>query len=419
MRVGSDRQRFEAVDDFRRRCRSSIRRSRPPTVSSSRRRALCRDGDTGPANQRPGQLGQPADRGPSGHAVDYRTGLVDHFTIDFPQGTVAGVAFQVTVTARDQAGNVMAPTTAVRSTWRPATEKARCPRARPSPPEWRRSRPRCGRPDRRRSRPRTPRSPPSPRGHGHGQPRGGGPTGLRAAADRHNRRRSVPAGRPRGRPRRLQQRGDQQQHRCHPHPVAEQPRRRNAHRDRHRPARQWRRRVPDRSGSARPAPASRSRHRPRCIPATVSDPFERVGGRPLRGDGQPADRDGRDQIHGHGPGTQRPRPGRDRLRRQGPFHASDPQAVLPPDSTLTNGEATFPVTLRTAGPRTIAVADLGKPTVRGALAKPVTVTPAAVTALRTTGLVEPSRDRQEAALDHRGRRCVRQHQPRLSRYRSR
>ena len=34
------------------------------------------------------------------------TGLVDHFTIDLPAGTVAGSAFQVTVTARDQAGAV-------------------------------------------------------------------------------------------------------------------------------------------------------------------------------------------------------------------------------------------------------------------------------------------------------------------------
>src|SRR5262245_17264271 len=44
------------------------------------------------------------------------------------------------------------------------------------------------------------------------------------------------------------------------------------------------------------------------------------------------------------------------------FTSSDPQAVLPPDSTLTNGEATFPVTLKTAGARSISVADLGKPT---------------------------------------------------------
>jgi len=69
--------------------------------------------------------------------------------------------------------------------------------------------------------------------------------------------------------------------------------------------------------------------------------------------------------------------------------SSDPKAVLPADSALTNGEATFPVTLKTAGARTIAAADLGKPTAHGALAKPIAVSPAAVTALRTTGLVDP------------------------------
>jgi uncharacterized repeat protein (TIGR01451 family) len=71
------------------------------------------------------------------------------------------------------------------------------------------------------------------------------------------------------------------------------------------------------------------------------------------------------------------------------FTSSDPQAVLPADSTLTNGEATFQVSLRTSGPRTIAVADLGKPTARGTT-KPVIVTPAAVVALRATGLVDPT-----------------------------
>jgi uncharacterized repeat protein (TIGR01451 family) len=71
------------------------------------------------------------------------------------------------------------------------------------------------------------------------------------------------------------------------------------------------------------------------------------------------------------------------------FSSSDPQAVLPPDSTLVNGEATFPVTLRTAGTRTLTVADLGKATARGT-AK-TTVTPAAVSGLRATGLVEPTK----------------------------
>jgi Ca2+-binding RTX toxin-like protein len=64
--------------------------------------------------------------------------------------------------------------------------------------------------------------------------------------------------------------------------------------------------------------------------------------------------------------------------------------VLPADSTLTNGEATFPVTFKTAGARTIAAADVGKPTARGTLARQVTVTAAAVSALRATGIVEPT-----------------------------
>ena len=91
------------------------------------------------------------------------------------------------------------------------------------------------------------------------------------------------------------------------------------------------------------------------------------------------------------------------------FSSSDPQAVLPADSTLTNGEGTFPVTLKTAGPRTVVVADVGKPTVRGALARPVTVTPAAVSALRATGLVEAATIGKRQSADHRGGRCIRQH----------
>src|SRR5207245_2315464 len=58
--------------------------------------------------------------------------------------------------------------------------------------------------------------------------------------------------------------------------------------------------------------------------------------------------------------------------------------VLPPDSTLTQGQAAFNVTLETAGARTISVADVAKPSLRGSLAKAVTVTPAAVSTLRVS-----------------------------------
>ncbi|HKB01089.1 MAG TPA: hypothetical protein VKD90_02670, partial [Gemmataceae bacterium] len=80
------------------------------------------------------------------------------------------------------------------------------------------------------------------------------------------------------------------------------------------------------------------------------------------------------------------------------FTSTDPQALLPADGTLTNGEGSFPVTLRTAGPRTIIIADLGKPTVRGSLARSVTVTPAAVSALRATGLTAPTPAGQRQTL---------------------
>jgi hypothetical protein len=70
--------------------------------------------------------------------------------------------------------------------------------------------------------------------------------------------------------------------------------------------------------------------------------------------------------------------------------SSDPQAVLPVDTTLTNGEGTFLITLKTAGKRTITAFDTAKPTVRGALPKLITIAPGAVTALRATGLDAPT-----------------------------
>jgi uncharacterized repeat protein (TIGR01451 family) len=66
------------------------------------------------------------------------------------------------------------------------------------------------------------------------------------------------------------------------------------------------------------------------------------------------------------------------------FRSNDPQAVLPADATLTNGEAIFPVTLKTAGREKISVSDLAKPTVAGSLRMPIVVTAAPVSALRLT-----------------------------------
>jgi uncharacterized repeat protein (TIGR01451 family) len=77
------------------------------------------------------------------------------------------------------------------------------------------------------------------------------------------------------------------------------------------------------------------------------------------------------------------------------FSSSDPHAQLPADSTLTNGQATFTVTLKTAGARTISVADLGKPSITGALAKPITVTPAAVDGLTVSSSATTAAGQQE------------------------
>jgi hypothetical protein len=55
------------------------------------------------------------------------------------------------------------------------------------------------------------------------------------------------------------------------------------------------------------------------------------------------------------------------------FTSSDPSAVLPQDSTLTNGQGSFAVTLRTAGLESIAATDRTNPSLTGSSA--VTVTP--------------------------------------------
>lgn len=66
------------------------------------------------------------------------------------------------------------------------------------------------------------------------------------------------------------------------------------------------------------------------------------------------------------------------------FSSTDPQAILPGDATLTNGQGTFPVTLITAGPRKISVADVAKPSTTGALKRPIVVNPAPVVALKVS-----------------------------------
>jgi hypothetical protein len=67
------------------------------------------------------------------------------------------------------------------------------------------------------------------------------------------------------------------------------------------------------------------------------------------------------------------------------FTSSDSAATLPPDSTLTNGQGTFAVTLTTGGSQTISGADTATASIVGSLT--VDVVPAAptATALRITG----------------------------------
>jgi uncharacterized repeat protein (TIGR01451 family) len=64
------------------------------------------------------------------------------------------------------------------------------------------------------------------------------------------------------------------------------------------------------------------------------------------------------------------------------FSSNDLQAILPPDSPLTNGQADFMVTLETAGPRSIVVADVANPAVMGAVKKSIAVTPASAVTLQ-------------------------------------
>ncbi len=59
---------------------------------------------------------------------------------------------------------------------------------------------------------------------------------------------------------------------------------------------------------------------------------------------------------------------------------SSPDAVMPPDSQLTNGEGTFSATLIHAGSRTVTVTDTARPTIPGTLA--VTVRPGPTASLK-------------------------------------
>jgi uncharacterized repeat protein (TIGR01451 family) len=68
------------------------------------------------------------------------------------------------------------------------------------------------------------------------------------------------------------------------------------------------------------------------------------------------------------------------------FTSNDPQAVLPADTALTQGQGTFNVTFKTAGSRTVSVTDRTRPSLAGALKKAVTVTPATVSALTIGGI---------------------------------
>lgn len=88
------------------------------------------------------------------------------------------------------------------------------------------------------------------------------------------------------------------------------------------------------------------------------------------------------------------------------FTSTDPKAAvatdLPADATLSAGQATFMITLKSAGLRTISVRDLAKTSITGALSK--TVVPGAVKSLRITGLASSARVGQKllilvAALD--------------------
>jgi len=49
------------------------------------------------------------------------------------------------------------------------------------------------------------------------------------------------------------------------------------------------------------------------------------------------------------------------------FASSDPQAVLPADTTLTAGTGTFPIAFKTAGTQTLTVTDTAKPALTASL----------------------------------------------------
>jgi hypothetical protein len=79
------------------------------------------------------------------------------------------------------------------------------------------------------------------------------------------------------------------------------------------------------------------------------------------------------------------------------FSSSDPQAVLPADAPL--GAGTFNVTLKTAGMRTITVNEVTKPTLTGTLKPPLTVSPlSTVRAFNVTGLAVPSTTGQRQTI---------------------
>src|SRR4029077_2910594 len=64
--------------------------------------------------------------------------------------------------------------------------------------------------------------------------------------------------------------------------------------------------------------------------------------------------------------------------------SSDPQAVLPPDATLTNGTGSFSVTLKTAGTQSITVTDTSNSSIAGSESG-ITVTPGAATHFLISG----------------------------------
>ncbi len=70
------------------------------------------------------------------------------------------------------------------------------------------------------------------------------------------------------------------------------------------------------------------------------------------------------------------------------FTSSDPAAVLPADATLTNGVGTFSVTLRTAGTRSVIAADTLTASITGSQ-NAIVVNPGSATHLAVSGLASP------------------------------